>query len=686
MDNIYQRNTKNLWFPYQKEPNPKDKDLFKAYWRNEKERLINGFYLANGQVYVSGWLYWHTVYWTIEIDVKIGNSLKSFKGLGQPIFRDLDWEMSINKERAEKEQKFIELVGSRRFGKSVWDSSMAAYYYTLFDNSEGCISGGNSKDIDIVTKKIETGLTHLHPVFQKQRIKNNWGVEVRAGFKDKKTGNPSAMSSNSRILMRNFQDGVNTMACNGLSPKFHVIDEIGKIPNLINCIQDTMPCWMNADGMFSVVIFSGTGGDMEVGKEAGDMFFSPEGYGILEFEDKWEHRGKIGWFVPATKARNEYKYPKTMAEYLGIDHPDLKSIIISVSDEEKCMNEFIIPRRLSKQKTGNPGAILKEKAYFPIKPSECFLVLSSNPFDIESAEKQLFRIKHQGVKTGYPVELKEDEKGGIYHVSTDKMLINEYEVKDQDPDAPIAIYEFPMKDPPWGLYVAGIDPYKQDQAKYSDSYGAVYIFKRIHNILDETFQDMFVASYVARPGNKVTWYENTRKLLKFYNAVALCENEDVGFIDYMMLTKKEGHYLADQPLFLKDIHPNSTVTRTKGIHVTPKLRAHFNGKLEAYQREVIHTERDEEGTVVQEILGTHRILDPVLLEEIIKYNGTGNFDRVVAASLAITYARSLDPIHKVASTDPVLEEYFAKSKSRKNLFYDTNQRIEQRNRKSKLFY
>lgn len=684
---IYQRQTKNIWFPYQKEPNPADKDLFKAYWTKEKDRLINGFYLANKQVFVPGWLYWHTVYWTIEIDTKIGD--RSFKGLGQPLFRDLDWEMGQNKERAEKEQKFIELVGSRRFGKSVWDSSMAAYYYTLFDNSESCISGGNAADIAVVTKKIEAGLTHLHPVFQKQRIKNNWSTEIRAGYKDKKTGNIAATSSNSRVLMRNFQDGNNTMACNGLSPKFHVIDEIGKIPNLINCIQDTIPCWYNSQGMFSVVIFSGTGGDMEVGKEAGDMFFSPKGYGILEFEDQWEHRGHIGWFVPATKARNEYKEPLTMDKYLGIDHDDLKEITILVSNEERCMNEFIIPERQRAAKTGNPSTILKNKAYWPIKPSECFLVLSQNPFDPELCEKQLFKIKHSGLKTGYPVELKLDEKGNVYHVSTDKSPITEYPVKSQSEDGCVVIYEFPTPNPPWGLYVAGIDPYKQDKAKYSDSLGAVYIFKRIHDIESEKFQDMFVAQYVGRPGNKLEWFENARLLLKFYNAEALCENDDVGFIDYMLLTHKEGHYLADQPAWLKEIHPATTVNRNKGIHATPKIRGHLNGKLESYQREIVSTIKDEEGKTVGEITGTSKILDPLLLEEMIKYNNTGNFDRVVAASLALTHARYLDPIYKVGRQDEVVEAYFRKNKlNPRSMFIDpgNNYRNNNKNNKRKLFY
>ena len=39
-----------------------------------------------------------------------------------------------------------------------------------------------------------------------------------------------------------------------------------------------------------------------------------------------------------------------------------------------------------------------------------------------------------------------------------------------------------------------------------------------------------------------------------------------------------------------------------------------------------------------------KILDPMLLEEMIQYNETGNFDRIIAAELAIGLAMKLDPM------------------------------------------
>jgi hypothetical protein len=40
----------------------------------------------------------------------------------------------------------------------------------------------------------------------------------------------------------------------------------------------------------------------------------------------------------------------------------------------------------------------------------------------------------------------------------------------------------------------------------------------------------------------------------------------------------------------------------------------------------------------------NKIFDPVLLEEVIQYNDQGNFDRIVAAELAIAQAYKMDPI------------------------------------------
>jgi hypothetical protein len=313
-----------------------------------------------------------------------------------------------------------------------------------------------------------------------------------------------------------------------------------------------------------------------------------------------------------------------------------------VSDEELATK--ITEDNLARlKKAGDRVAYLKEKMYYPQKVDDIFLNEDSNIFDIDAAKRQKAKLLSQE-RTGTPVILF-DDGNGIQHQFTDKLPISNFPLKPtDDKDAPVVIYEFPIESPPYGLYVAGVDPYRQGKSKYSSSLGAVYIYKRMHAINSEKYQDMFVASYVARPDKKETWEEQARLLIKYYNARTLCENDEISFIDYM-ISKNEAHYLEKQPDWLKEIVPNTTVRRDYGIHRSAeKIRDFLHGALKKYSESVIHVEKDEEGNVISETKGMSKIFDPLLLEEMIQYNEDGNFDRIIAAELAIGLAMKMDPI------------------------------------------
>lgn len=1094
----YRQDTPNIWFIDQKEPihdpiDPISDYQFKEYWKRERERCINGFYLADDKVYISGWLYFHTVYWRIVRYVTNPKTKRKSRKITVPLLRDIDWDI-INDDFLQCEQwgKFYALVGSRDFGKSVVAASRAGWIYTFFDNSESVISGGEKKFIKLATDKIEDGLTNLHPIFKKQRISSNWQEEVKAGWKDQKTNQPHEKSSNSRILVRNYDGGTKTMAANGTRPQFHLIDEIGTIPNLIGCIKDSDGCWWSGGGIETelgeavdpendleketfdeleseegdkascVAMFAGTGGDMEVGAEAGEIFFDPEPYNILSFENPEQPGRRMGRFISALRAKMKFKEKWTLAQYLNIDHPDLKKITILVSNEEKALKEWWEPTYEKTRKSGNQKTITKFLAYWPIKPSDCFLVISKNDFNVEAAKLQ--KRKLEGLeRTGTPIELYHNGER-ITHKFTDKVPITQFPLKDQDPAGCPVMYEAPISNAPWGLYVAGCllpgekvitdkglmnvedvsfsenlinkdgekvnivnlqrylknntdvysirvsntirktkftgehplyvydreikasgknesfnfsnfgfkearnvkvgnwikypnlydresdldidllwedevrcdftinspmkksdfwwlvglflgdgwtqirkrsykvffainkkeeeyvhklidtckrlfnrevvirernncfecsicsktlvkflnknfgkyaygkfipewvktinkelkynlilgyldsdgyvhldgnrnlytagfvsinhdllesfqdilfslgmvstmsimreagtthfknkpisitkktyhlrignsdsikirktrlhafgkiakidlktakvkdkkrktgcflsednkyiyfeikdiekseytgwvynfecethtyickhitthncDPYKQDTSKYSDSLGSIYIYKRMHSIMSEQYQDMIVAQYVGRPNSINTWNETVRSLIKYYNAIALCENEDYGFINYM-IHKGDSMYLMEQPEWLKDITPNSSLIgrRQYGIPATPKIIAHLNGTYKTYTEEVVSKEVDENGSVIKENLGFSKILDPMLLEETIKFNVDGNFDRIRAASIAIAAAKHLDAQKIMVSTtdsDPRIKSYLNRQKS-----------------------
>ena len=97
---------------------------------------------------------------------------------------------------------------------------------------------------------------------------------------------------------------------------------------------------------------------------------------------------------------------------------------------------------------------------------------------------------------------------------------------------------------------------------------------------------------------------------------------------------------------------NTTVQREFGIHRSAdKIRTFLHGCLKKYLEESVYKEKDEEGNVIREILGVSKILDPVLLEEVIQFNDDLNTDRLVAAELAVALAMKLDPILGAVSND-----------------------------------
>jgi hypothetical protein len=358
--------------------------------------------------------------------------------------------------------------------------------------------------------------------------------------------------------------------------------------------------------------------------------------------------GKTGLFLSGLY-RQDCKDITTLGHYLMTEQgitvdpkSDLFKIKMWVSNKELALAKIEAERESLKN---NPDRTLylKKVMYFPLTVEECFLSSQENMFDVQSAKRQKEKLI-LAKKTGSAVELFLDD-GVVKHKFSDKLPISNFPLKPSDSkDAPIVIYEFPVKDPPYGLYVAGVDPYRQGKSEHSASLGSIYIYKRMNSLLGEKYQDMFVASYTARPDRKSTWEEQTRYLIKYYNARTLVENDEISFIDYMV-SKNESHYLEKQPQWLREVVPSTTVNRDFGIHRSAeKIRTHLHNLLKEYLEEQIIVEKDEDGKILNEILGVNRVLDPVLLEEIIQYHDDLNTDRIVAAELAIAQAVKMDPI------------------------------------------
>jgi hypothetical protein len=659
------------WYLNQKRIPDKDSAEYKPFFNFHKELCLNGAMM--GGVYINPFLYWHLNFWNTEVDVMDERGRISQK-YANPLLRDNEWVITNEIDKAQQEKKGLVILGIRRLAKSVIESSYIGWGATFDENSQNIIAGLNAPDIKLITDKIDKGLNFLPEAWRWQRIEDNWKNQVSLGIKTK----GGERIPFSQILIRNLDEGNNEEAIAGTKPRKLIIDEIGK-GNFLRGFQAAVPGFTTPYGWGCSPILTGTGGDMKKFMDAKSLMFDVNNFNFLTYNNEKDEKRVHGLFI-SYKYRMEAKEPSTLGDYLN--NSALKDIPMLVSNEEKALE--ITNNNLERlKKAGDRIAYLKEKMYYPIEVDDIFLNEDTNIFDIEAAKRQKFRLMQQE-KTGIPVVLFNDGDK-IAHEFTDKQPITNFPLKNSDlKDAPVVIYEFPIESPPYGLYVAGVDPYRQGKSAYSSSLGAVYVYKRMHDITGEKYQDMFVASYVARPDKKETWEEQARLLIKYYNARTLCENDDISFIEYMK-SKGDAHYLEKQPQWLMEVVPNTTVKREYGVHrSSDKVIDYLHNCLKKYMEEVIYKETDENGNVTKEVTGVSKMFDPVLLEEIIQYNDQGNFDRIVAAELAIAQAMKMDPIlGKVGGSGDARVAALFSNKSKPRLF--TESRGLFNSKKHKLF-
>ncbi len=659
------------WFINQKRVPTEDSEEYKAFYNFQRELCMNGA-MMDGQ-FINPFLMWHLNFWNTEVDI-IDDYGRINQKYANPLLRDNEWLVTNEIDRAHKEKKGLVILGIRRFAKSVLEASYIGQGATFDENSQNIIAGLNAPDIKLITDKIDKGLNFLPKAWRWQRVEDNWKQQVTLGIKTK-AGERIPFS---QILIRNLDEGNNEEAIAGTKPRRLIIDEIGK-GNFLRGLQAAIPGFTTPFGWGCSPILTGTGGDMKKFMDAKGLMFDVGNFNFLEYNNANDTKRVHGLFI-SHKFRMEAKEESTLGAYLEVPlGSSLHEVPMLVSNEELATK--ITDENLEKlRKAGDRMAYLKEKMYYPKEVDDIFLNEDTNIFDIEAAKRQKAKLLLQE-RVGVPVILYDDGEG-VKHNFTDKLPLTNFPLKNSDmKDAPVVIYEFPMENPPYGLYTAGVDPYRQGKASYSTSLGSVYIYKRMHAINGDKYQDMFVASYCARPDDKKTWEEQARLLIKFYNARALCENDEISFIDYMV-SKGDAHYLERQPEWLKEIVPGTTVAREFGIHRSAeKIRNFLHGCLKKYTEDPIFTEKDETGAIISEIKGMAKIFDPVLLEEMIQNNEDGNFDRIVAAELAIALAMKMDPIYGKIGNDEDSRVKSLGNKRKNPLFAESNRMFNKPTRK-----
>lgn len=620
---------------------PKGTTDYVQYWERETDRCLNGYTSPDGQ-YITGYHYFYLNYSPIMKIVqtkytdKDGNvRTKRERILDFPRFWDYDWYYFNAIEQAEIEGKHMAVLKSRQRGYSFKGASMLVRNYELIKGSKNFAVASEQKFLigdGLLTKAWEImDFIDANTEWAKQRltstrmervsgykITDEYGKQTEQGYKSSICG----------ITLKNDPERIR-----GTRGKLVLWEEGGKFPSLLDAWRIEQPSVENDDGVaFGTMIAFGTGGTEGASFDGlKELFYKPQAYNVLSFQNIWDEgreNTECGFFVPSWSNLESFD---DNGDYVYMDK-DGNSL------KEKAICNLIQQRNKIKDGGASQQSIDRFISERPIRPAEAVLELGKNIFPRKLLMDQLTRIrtnkKLQSMK--HIVDLEWDGNGQVKATEKPNGDITNYPLKKGDkPHGSVVIWEYPVKDPPLGLYIGGCDPYDHDDS-FTNSLGSTFIFKRVR--AGEAWTDVIVAEYSGRPDTAEEYYENVRKLLTFYNARLLFENERKGIYPYF--TNKHCDYLlADQPdKIISEVFKDSKVQRRKGCHMTKQIRAYGEGLILEWLLDEF-----EEGHP-----NVERVYSEPLIEELIENDGVRNVDRVIALCMVMIYREELYQV-KVSS-------------------------------------
>lgn len=442
----------------------------------------------------------------------------------------------------------------------------------------------------------------------------------------------------SLLRHRTFKD--NPLAANGTRPNFVALDEVGFMYNIKES-WGAIEATQSSKAKKNLVIWAlGTGG-LVSGKAAlyaESIFRNPQDYNCIAFDDLFENRGNIGYFVPYWKTLNEFK-----------KGPNL------ITDEDAART-YIQYRRKEAKKSDDPSVYQTEIINGPVVPSEAFLVVEGSYFPTLYLKSQLSELEggkyKKFVESSFKGTLLFNEQNEVeFHTIQDAKPIRNYPLgRNESKEGCIEVWVKPQKNEegviPYGTYIAGMDVVDKARST-TNSLPSIFVMNR--------YTRQIVAEYTGRTDNPNDFYEVCRKLLLYYNATGMYEKNLPGLYTYFE-KHKSTYLLADTPYQLRNSDTFRIGTNTsKGIDASGKVNQTGRDFIKSWLLEPI-SENSE-----TRVLET--IYSPALLKELIMWNKHGNFDRVSALGMLMWHDATMrvttEKRHKEVKTfldDP----YFSK--------------------------
>jgi len=528
-------------------------------------------------------------------------------------------------------------------------SSLLQMNATMTIGLSHSVVGFSDSDLSNIGEYCEYGLDHVHPFFRINRTKTDWSSGVTLG---KRMSN-GVRDIHAIISIANINMGrkTSTQKTAGLTPATAIFDEVGKGP-IKKPYTAAMPSYDTPYGWRLSPILAGTGGEVELSKDAQEMFSDPDTYNLLVMDwdilnrramkgKTWKER-KWAMFVPGQMANSGVKRTIGLGDYLGKpDDKKLNKIKIDATDFEASTNKLNEERK--KLSTKDRVAYTSHTMFYPFTIDDCFLSSSQNLFPVEYAIKHKNDLLESGQYSGMLCDVFLESGNKLGTTKSNKQLAG-FPFSGGVIDAPVQIFEMPQSNRfDDFIYVSGSDPYKQAKSD-TPSLGAFYVFKRRVGIRDP-YAYRIVASYVSRPSSIDQFCRTCEVLQKGYGAICLMENADQMYEQY--LNRKSGmpasfFLFAGEAIANKYVKAGSRQNSKLGLYPTPgNQNLLFSCVVDYCWQDFVIGYDDQTGLDIT-VKGIELIDDIALLDEIIQYKPGLNVDRIIAFGHALVLARYFD--------------------------------------------
>lgn len=426
------------------------------FWEQETSRCLNGYVAPDGDA-ITGYHYFYLNYSPImilketEYTDRYGvKRTKRERIFDFPNFWDSDYYYFHAIEEAEQQGKHMAVLKCRQRGYSFKGASMLVRNYELIPGSKNFAVASEQKFLvgdGILTKAWQImDFIDKNTAWSKQRLTST-RMERVSGFKIKdefgKETEQGYLSAITGVTLKNDPERLR-----GTRGKLVLFEEGGKFPGLETAWQIERPAVETDDGVaFGLLIAFGTGGTEGASFDGlKKMFYHPDAFNVLGFPNIWDDNAegtKCGFFAPA--------YLNLESEDNGYMDKDGNSL------KDKAIERLIAERNKVREGGASQEAIDRFISERPIKPQEACLELGKNIFPKKLLMDQLTKIrtstKLKNMK--HIVDLSWDN-GQVKAIEKQSGDITNYPLKrDDKPRGSVVIWEYPIPDAPFGLYIGG---------------------------------------------------------------------------------------------------------------------------------------------------------------------------------------------------------------------------------------